>query len=140
MLVCNGDSIGGYVLYIMDNRLIYEYNNFGDRYTITSETDVPVGKSLLKFEFERTGNCRGNGALYIDDRRVGQTEINTMPFGLSMAYTDVGRDTSSPVSKAYKDKGEFRFSGRMEFVNFELKEIQTDSTQVEIKDGPFRSH
>jgi arylsulfatase A-like enzyme len=138
VLVCNGDNLGGYTLYILGNRLIYEYNNFGTRFVIESEIEVPVGSSILKYEYGKTGPCTGIGSLYINDKKVGQTEMKTVPFALSMAYTDIGRDTSLPVSKNYASKGEFKFTGKIDSVTFELRQDPVDLAEgVLIKGGPF---
>ena len=140
VLVCNGDSLGGYTLYILGNRLIYEYNNFGTRFVIESEIGVPLGNSILKYEYEKTGPCIGVGALYINDKMVGKAEIKTVAFALSMAYTDIGRDTSLPVSKSYANKGEFKFTGKIDSVTFKLKQSSIGSAEeVVIKGGPFGS-
>ncbi|MDQ4099528.1 MAG: arylsulfatase, partial [Chloroflexota bacterium] len=45
VLLAAGNRFGGYVLFVKDGRLVYEYN-FGDvRYLIRSEVEVPSGRS-----------------------------------------------------------------------------------------------
>ncbi len=137
VLVCSGDGMGGYTLYIKENRLIYEYNKFGTRYKIESDMEVPMGSTLLKYDFEKTGNCIGIGSLYINDSLTGQTEIESVPFSLSLENTDVGRDALSTVSKNYQDRGDFEFTGKIEYVKFDLRESIHDSIHAAIKGGPL---
>jgi hypothetical protein len=120
VLVCYGGNMGGYTLYVMDNHLVYEYNKLGTVYKIVSSIDVPVGKSILKFEFRGTGPLKGIGTLFVDGKAAGQAEITTVPVGLSFEGFDVGRDTLTPVSPAYRDKGEFAFSGDFQAVTFTM--------------------
>jgi arylsulfatase A-like enzyme len=122
VLVSHGDHLGGYSLFIQNNRLVYEYNNYGALYRIESGIDMPTGKSIVKFEFTKTGFYAGTGSLYIDNRKVGEAVFaKTILTMVSFEGLDVGRDSLSPVSTSYKDHGEFPFTGSMESVTFHLK-------------------
>jgi arylsulfatase A-like enzyme len=120
VLVALGDEFGGYTLYVKDNRLVYEYNNLGTLHRIVSETELPVGAARLRFEFRSSGFCAGIGTLYIDEQAVGQSAIKTALVLLSFEGLDIGRDTLSPASKSYADKGDFAFTGQIESVTFEI--------------------
>jgi len=122
VLVAFGDNIGGYTLYILDNRLVYEYNLFGTVQKITSNIEVPMGSSELKFEFKKTSQGVGTGALFINGQKVGELAQVRTTFLLTFEGLDVGRDTLLPVSKSYKDKGTFPFSGEFQSVTYELKQ------------------
>lgn len=117
VLVSLGNISSGYVLYVKDNRLVYEYNFLGTRYTVTSEEELPTGPAELTFEFVKTGDMQGVGHLYVSGRPVGTADIpRVLPHFLGWQGLDVGRDTLSPSSPGYE--GEFAFTGGFEKVVF----------------------
>ncbi|GAA1088214.1 MULTISPECIES: arylsulfatase [Streptomyces violaceusniger group] len=117
VLVSLGNISSGYVLYVKDNRLVYEYNFLGTRYTVTSDDELPTGPAELTFEFVKTGDMRGVGHLYVSGRPVGTGDIpRVLPHFLGWQGLDVGRDTLSPSSPSYD--GEFAFTGGFEKVVF----------------------
>lgn len=123
VLVCQGNHNSGYTLYIKNNRLVYEYNYIGTIYTVQAEIEVPLGRSTVRFEFQKTGSCKGIGLLYIDNKKVGEVHIpKTLPHFLSHEGLDIGRNRYSLASENYRDKGEFPFTGRIEKVIFNLKD------------------
>lgn len=122
VIVAFGGVTSGYVLYIRDNRLVHEYNAAGTIYKVESNADVPVGKSTLRFSFEKTGNLKGVGRLSINGRAAGEVIMaGTLPVMISYEGLDVGRDSLSPVSESYRDRGEFPFQGQIDAVVFDLK-------------------
>jgi arylsulfatase len=120
VVLASGTAFGGYVLYVKDRRLIYEYVYSEDeRYEIASDSPVPTGQSTLRFEFTRTGHRRGRGALFVDGRCVGSLEIpKTWPVGGLAGGVLCGRDGGSPVSNAYDCP--FVFTGTIHRVVVEL--------------------
>src|SRR5690606_7024603 len=61
VIVAVGSWLGGYVLYVKGNRLVYEYNGAGVVTTITSGSELPLGEVVGAVEFKRTGEHRGLG-------------------------------------------------------------------------------
>ncbi|MEU8144403.1 arylsulfatase [Nonomuraea sp. NPDC048901] len=117
VLVSLGNISSGYVLYVKDNRLVYEYNFLGTRYAVTSAEDLPIGPAELTFEFVKTGDMRGVGHLYVSGKPVGTEAIaRVLPHFLGWQGLDIGRDTLSPSSPNYD--GEFAFTGKLEKVVF----------------------
>lgn len=117
VLVSLGNISSGYVLYVKDNQLIYEYNFLGTRYTVTSAEELPLGPAELTFEFVKTGDMRGVGHLYVSGKPVGAEAIpRVLPHFLGWQGLDIGRDTLSPSSLSYE--GEFAFTGKLEKVVF----------------------
>ncbi|WP_421108413.1 arylsulfatase [Streptomyces sp. NEAU-S77] len=117
VLVSLGSISSGYVLYVKDNRLVYEYNFLGTRYTVTSEEELPTGPAELTFEFVKTGDMRGVGHLSVSGRPVGSEDIpRVLPHFLGWQGLDIGRDTLSPSSPSYE--GEFAFTGTLKKVVF----------------------
>ncbi|MHB8620025.1 MAG: arylsulfatase [Chloroflexota bacterium] len=120
VLVAVGGRASGYVLYIADNRLYFEYNCLGTRSVAASSVDVPVGPSRLGFRFQRTGSSTGVGTLCIDEREVAETAIPRLLHGLPSGL-EVGRNSRSPVSERYTGRGDFAFpAGSLRRVLFTL--------------------
>jgi arylsulfatase A-like enzyme len=122
MLVTDGGRFGGYAFLVRGGRPVFIYNFLGDqRYTITSAEPVPAGKAVLRFEFSKTGENQGAGALFINGKKVGEGKIDrTVPFVFSDHDTfDVGRDTGTPGDDSYQCP--FRFTGVLDKVVIELK-------------------
>ncbi|HKD68950.1 MAG TPA: arylsulfatase [Candidatus Binataceae bacterium] len=122
MLVTNGGRFGGYAFFVQNGRPTFVYNDLGDqRFIIASSEAVPAGKASLRFEFTKTGDNSGAGALFINGKKTGEGKIDrTVPFVFSDHDTfDVGRDTGTPVAETYRCP--FRFTGVLDKVVFELK-------------------
>ncbi|WP_413306020.1 arylsulfatase [Bacillus sp. 1P10SD] len=122
VLIAHGSPNSGYTMYIQNNRIYYEYNYVGTVYKIESNLEIPVGKSTIRFEFEKTGQFQGKGSLFIDDHHVGEVDMpRTLPFLISMEGLSVGRDAYLPVSKNYTDRGDFAFTGNIQKIEFILQ-------------------
>ncbi|MYH55904.1 MAG: arylsulfatase [Acidimicrobiia bacterium] len=119
VLVAVGDVSGGYVLYIADRLLVFEYCYLGDRQTLESETPIRAGTSEVSFRFIKTGDYQGIGSLRADGRTLGEQKMSDMAQGMiSWGSLSVGADTLSPVSRSYE--GEFPYTGEVKQVDFEL--------------------
>lgn len=111
VIVAQGELSGGYAFYVKDGRLVFDYNDLGKHTVLTSDRDVPVGRSTLRYVFTTTGEHRGVGALFIDETKVAEAALTLTPTRLiSWEGFDVGRDSLSPVSLGYAGKGEFAFA------------------------------
>ena len=76
----------------------------------------------MKFNFIKTKEFGGKGELFVNGRRVDETEMPRMHISTcSLAETfDVGRDASTQVSKLYTDP--FPFKGALDRVLIMLTE------------------
>jgi arylsulfatase len=122
VIVACGGVNGGYTLFIADHKLHYDYNHFNsERYSVVSPV-LPKGKVELKFNFIKTGMLKGTGELYVNGRKVAAAAIDkTVPGTFSLSETfDVGVDNGTPVSKNYKAKDHFRFTGSIDKVTIAL--------------------
>ena len=120
VLVAMGDEMGGYSLYVMNNKLTFVYNKYGDYTRITSDINVPLGKSEFKFDFTRTSMEGGKGKLYINNQLVGESDFKTA-INLTLEGLDIGRDQYKATEVLYKDFGDFVFTGEFDYVKFDLK-------------------
>lgn len=141
VLVAAGGNTGGYVLYIMDNRLVYEFNHFRRMFRVASEKPLPTGDCTVRMWYEKCGveklnasikggadnafydaaaTCLGIAHLYVDGEEVACGPVENVSFGLSLEGMDIGRDSLTPVTPSYKDRGEFPFSGKIKEVLYDL--------------------
>ena len=119
VIIKHGGAHGGHVLFVQDGRLHYVYNFLGEEEQRLSSSDaVLLGKHTFGVAFVRTGTVEGSHtplgdtALYIDDAEVASLsgmKIHPGTFGLAGASLSIGKNTGSPVSRAYK--APFPFAG-----------------------------
>lgn len=124
VLLAVGGQSAGFVLFIKDGKLVYDYNWFEEQRTaITSSKPVPAGKAALRMDFAYDGGGPGKGgvvSLFINDEKVGEGRLEkTVPGRFGIDTFGVGVDTGSPVSQAYAPP--FAFTGTIEKVDIELK-------------------
>ena len=123
VILSAGSRFGGYVLYMEDGRLAYEYN-FGEvRYRAIGEAPVGAGRRSLAWRFARTGARQGTGTLVVDGASVAMVDLpDTWPYAVAQAGVHCGRDEGSTVSARYA--APFAFSGTI------------DRVVVVVADGP----
>ena len=122
VLYAHGGVAGGHSFYIKDRNLHYAFNWLGAAMQTVSGTDeITTGPHVYTVEFLSEGpnddpdmpGFKGTATLYIDDRAVGNGTVVTQPgpFCLIGDGICVGRDSASPVSPDYADRGTFPFNG-----------------------------
>ncbi len=120
VLFAQGGRFGGYVLYIDDGALIYDYNLAGTHTVVRSDQPVPEGESLLKMEFAAGGALSGDVVLTANGIAIGSGHI---PRTILTRYTldegfDVGRDLGTPVCEAYECPAEF--TGQLDYIAIDI--------------------
>lgn len=122
MLLSQGSAFGGYALFLKGKRLHYVYNFVGlESFTISSDVEVPPGKSTLRFGCKLTGPHQGVGTLSINGRKAGEGPISRMmplTLGLGSNLT-CGEALGPTVSDAYRPP--FRFTGTIDRVSVDLE-------------------
>jgi hypothetical protein len=117
VLFSHGARFGGHTLYAKDRKLKYVYNFVGDNeQRIESTKEIPRGKVILGASFVRDGNtmpATGTLSLFIDDEKVGESQIMTQPgnFSLVGEGLNVGRDPGEPVTDDYPGTSPYAFTG-----------------------------
>jgi arylsulfatase A-like enzyme len=130
VIVSNGGRYEGFVLYMKDDRVIYEHNVDGWLETLTSNSAVPRGRLQVVFRFtaeSRSSNtlfneASGLGQLYVNGTEVGSSSIEHMysaPYFMLFSTFDIGQARVSPVSRHFDMP--FKFTGSLEKVRIELK-------------------
>jgi arylsulfatase len=135
VLLAHGSWFAGYSLYVKDRRLHYVHNYLGlAEYRISSSETIPSGKHRLGFRFTRTGEHRGTGALFLDDRKIGEGEIpRTVPAVIETAGEGLccGYDSGLPVTPDYK--APFRFTGRIARVVVEVDSPAPSDSEARLR-------
>ncbi len=117
VIVAVGGMTGGFSMFIKDGRLHFDYNYLdGVHYHLTSPP-LAKGETKLKFNFIKTKQFGGTGELYVNGRKVDETDMPKMHISTySLAETfDVGRDTGTQVDPAYEGSP-FVFNGAIDRV------------------------
>lgn len=127
-IVASGARTGGYVLYVLDNRLIYEYNYVGRCIRLESSIELPTGRCQVGVHFAKTGEHVGTATLSINDRVVGDASLALLPWRQTMYGMDIGSDQGSTVSSAYA--APFRFQGTLLWVDYDLEDDREDNKQA----------
>ena len=59
--------------------------------------------------------------MYVNGKPAGSGKLERSAFRHGLEPFEVGRDSITPIDPAYKDKGEFELTGKIEKVKFGLK-------------------
>jgi arylsulfatase A-like enzyme len=125
VIITQGGSVGGWVLYAHEGKLKYCYNFFGIKhYFAEAGTAIPPGKHQVRMEFKYDGGGLAKGGditLYYDGKPVGKGRVDqTQPMGYSADEAcDVGSDSGSPASPDYGEKGNM-FTGEISWVQLDI--------------------
>ena len=117
VLYATGNENSGLSVFIDGDRLVFDYNCFGDHHVVESEVAVPVGQSVVGVEFRRSDDG-GDATLVINGDACGSMHVPFVMRMISSVGASVGHDHGSPVSKRYT--GENPFRGRLERVDIAL--------------------
>jgi arylsulfatase A-like enzyme len=124
VITCAGAFSAGWSLYVKEKKPHFRYQAFEIAdVTIPGTVELPEGKVTLKTEFtpdpaSKTGG--GTLKLFVNGKPAGEGKLTRTFFRHGLEPFEVGRDSITPVDPAYKDKGKFEFTGRIEKVTFEL--------------------
>ena len=127
VLYALGGASGGLTLFMDKGQLVYEYNMMViERYQARSKGKLAPGKhriEVLTTLTEHRPLSPAEVVLTVDGKEVARTTVKrTVPAAFSASETfGVGIDLGSPVSLDYFDRRPFRFEGKIESVEVELK-------------------
>jgi arylsulfatase len=123
VIACAGAFSAGWSLYVLDGKPNFRYTFFDIAdVNIPGTVALAEGKATLKTEFTPDGSREGGGTLrlFVNGQPAGEGRIKRSAFRHGLEPFEVGRDSITPIDPAYKDKGRFEFTGRIEKVTFEL--------------------
>lgn len=111
VLYASGTANAGLSAFVQHDRLVFDYNAFGDHLVVASDRPVPTGRSTLTVRFRLGAGRSGLVELLVDDEPAGTGEVPLVMFIMSSVGASVGFDHGSPVSRRYA--APFRFSGTL---------------------------
>ena len=140
MIVTLGGRFGGYGLYLLHGKPVFDYNFLDLKQTrweggVTGEDlftrPLAPGKHHIVFDFKYDGPGLakgGTGVLSVDGHELSKKTIeHTIPLLMSIDETfDVGADTRTPVDDSYDVP--FRFTGAIDKLTFDLGPSQIKET------------
>ena len=114
-----GNANAGISVFIQNERLVVDYNAFGDHTVVESTSTVPSGDSTISAHLRRTAGSQGGSAtVAINGNVCGDAEIPYMMFAISSVGASVGEDHGLSVSDRYE--APFAFTGTLHEVDIEL--------------------
>ena len=126
VLLAFGTSNAGYVFYVRDGHLVYEYIFSGrQKHVVSSKSRISGGRRALRYDF--TSDRRSRARQPVHRRYLsGTVEIpKTWPVRAVHGGFTCGRDPGLAVSDAYQCP--FSFTGTINSIVFELGEQDTSS-------------
>ncbi len=142
ILMTQGGRLGGYALYVKDERLHYIHNYVGlEKFELVSSEPVPTGDVSLRYEFEPTGEPRfkeGKGSpgrfqLYINNKLVGNLEVPySTPNIFGMLGASCGYAAFDSVNPAAYT-APFRFTGEIKQVSIDVSGDVIIDDEIELK-------
>jgi len=139
VILAQAGRFGGWSLYLKDGKPTYHYNFLGlARSTIAAATPVPAGKATIRYEFAYDGGGLakgGLGSLFVNGAKVAEGRIErTQPMAFSGDEgADVGEDGETPVTEDYGIAAPYQFTGRIDKVTIDIKEMKQADKAEESK-------
>lgn len=131
VLLAHGSWNSGYCLLIEGDRLIYDFNYYGDHFVLRSDRPLAAGESRVAMRFAKDpDSTAGTASLTIDGKPVGELRLpETFEFFVSFQGLDIGADRLSPVrAEGIGRPGEFAFNGELDTVQVEILDAAATST------------
>jgi arylsulfatase len=125
VIYATGTASSGVTLFVQADRLVFDYNCFGEHQVVESGREVPVGACVVGVRFRRLGNG-GRATLVIDGEECGTLDVPFVMRIISSIGPSVGYDHGSPVSDRYPDS--FPFEGTLEQVDIQLVSERSSDT------------
>jgi arylsulfatase len=136
VVMAMGNENAGLSFFVQDDRLIFDYNIFGEHHVLESNRSVPAGESTIGVKFRRDQND-AEVTLTLNGDDVGTKHLPLIMRIISTSGMGIGRDFASPVSTYYDD--EFPFEGRIERVDIQLiTESRSDEKETAAREGMAR--
>jgi arylsulfatase len=134
VIIAQGGLHAGWSLYVKDGKPKFAYNFLGTVTTIPSAERLPTGHVTVSYDFVYDGGkpgAGGAGSIFINGKKVANGRIErTIPFIFGVETADVGVDLYTPVTADY-NKGDNKFTGKIDKVTIELKKTNAPSPATE---------
>jgi arylsulfatase len=126
-LVARGSINSGFVLYLKDGRVCFDYNAFHDHTLVRASHALAPGRHRVLLRVARAPDKSAQVTLLADGAAIGEGRIPRVLVMLSSTGMDLGRSLA-PVNDDYS--APFTYPGRIETVTFELEERATSADKT----------
>ncbi len=134
VLFATGTENSGLSIFLEGDRLVVDYNAFGDHTIVESDRTVPAGDTAVGVRFRRGDGRAGTVTLVIDGDDAGSAELGLFMRMMSSVGASVGYDHGSPVSPRYDAPNPF--AGTLHEVVIELvarADATADATDASVR-------
>ena len=129
VIYATGTQNSGLSLFVQNDRLVLDYNAFGDHTIIESSGAVPSGDHELRVQLRRGDGMAGAITLQIDGEPVASADVPLYMRMMSSVGPSVGYDHGSPVSERYE--APFAYTGELVEVVIEAGKPRADVRSAE---------
>jgi len=116
-LIARGSLNSGFVLFVKDGRLVFDYNDFHRHTRLEAASRLPPGEHTIVLAVTRGADGSADASLSVDGELVAEGTIPRLLFIISSTGMDVGRSLS-PVTDDYA--APFAYPGKIERIVFQL--------------------
>lgn len=130
-LVARGSLNSGFVLFVKEGKLVFDYNAFHHHTRIAAPTPLTPGPHEVGLAVRRLADGGGQIELSLDGQTVGEGTIGRLLFLISSTGMDIGRSLS-PVVDDYS--APFAYPGRIAQVVFEIpREFPAGEVKAQVR-------
>ncbi len=126
-LVARGNINSGFVLYVRDGHVCFDYNAFHEHTLVRATRALEAGRRRVELRVARAADRSADVTLLADGERIGAGRISRLLVLLSSTGMDLGRSLA-PVNDDYE--APFAYPGRIETVTFDLAESATSADKT----------
>jgi arylsulfatase len=127
VLLATGTANAGLSWFVEDDRLVVDYNAFGDHTVCVSEAEIPVGDCEVGLRFTRDGGA-GDFELLIGGDVTGTCHVPLAMRIMSSIGHSIGFDHGSPVSPRYSSPN--AFAGTLHQIEIETGKLTRFDAEV----------
>ncbi len=119
-LIARGSLNSGFVLYIKNGKLHFDYNAFHEHTLLSSPAALTPGRHTVGAKVTRRPDGGGDIALIIDGNEVATGSVRTLLFMISSIGMDIGM-SYAPINNAYREP--FTYPGKIHTATFEIPDL-----------------
>jgi arylsulfatase len=120
-LIARGSLNSGFVLYLNEGRVVFDYNHFHEHTRIAAADPLTPGPHEVAVSVDRAADGGGDIELLVDGQIVGAGRAPKLLYIVSSTGMDIGR-SQSPINDDYR--APFAYPGRISKVVFEIPQTQ----------------
>ncbi len=118
VIFATGTENAGLSIFVLDDRLVVDYNAFDDHTILESDVTLPDGDSDIVVKLRRRAAMSGEMSLVVDGRSAGEAQLDCFMRMMSSVGPSIGYDHGSPVSTLYN--APFAFEGTLHEVEIQI--------------------